>query len=74
MTLNEVKFSIREVSAADLETSERIEKATMVGYYAVIYGNKIWKSNCMTIKDAQDAIEMYRVVKGTQGLEIVKIV
>lgn len=75
MKLSEILFErIQEVPVSRLETSPRIEKQCTVGSFAVVQGNKIWKSNLLSIEDAQAAIKTYHAVLGPAKLRIVKII
>lgn len=67
--------AVEEVSVKQLETSPRIEKRCAVGYYAVVSGNKLWKTNLMSIDDARSVIDTYRATKQDVGhLKIVRVV
>ena len=48
-----------KVSVDKLETSPRIDKTPMIGWYAVVQGNKIWKSNIASVEEAKDVIKAY---------------
>jgi hypothetical protein len=73
MKLNEIKEQIESISISALETSGRIEKKSMVGYLAIVNGNKIWRSNILTPAEARDMIEVYHSVKGPSKLRIIRI-
>ena len=65
---------IESVPVSRLETSPRIEKQCTVGALAVVQGNKIWKSNLLSIEDAREAIKIYHATLGPVRLRIVKVV
>lgn len=73
MKLNEIKEQIESISISALETSWRIEKKSMVGYLAIVNGNKIWRSNILTPSEARDMIDIYHAVKGPSKLRIIRI-
>jgi hypothetical protein len=75
MKLSEILFEgIQEVPVSKLITSPRIEKQCTVGSFAVVQGNKIWKSNLLSIEDARAAVKTYQSILGPTKLRIVKIV
>ena len=75
MKLSEFLFeSIQEIPVSRLETSPRIEKQCTVGSFAVVQGNKIWKSNLLSIEDARSAVRTYRSVLGPVKLRIIKVI
>lgn len=51
-----------KVSVDKLETSPRIVKDVMVGWYAVVQGFKVWKSNIATVEEAKEVIKTYDAI------------
>lgn len=52
-----------KVSIKSVETSPRIEKKAMAGYYAVLQGKKVWKSNLLTADEARAVKATYDSTK-----------
>lgn len=75
MKLSEILFEgIQEVPVSKLITSPRIEKQCTVGSFAVVQGNKIWKSNLLSIEDARTTVKTYQSVLGPVKLRIIKVI
>ena len=72
MKINEL-FEER-VSIRSLVTSPRIDPTPAVGYYAVVQGNKLWKTNLLSAEEAKQVKKTYEITKpGTRGLRVVFI-
>lgn len=70
MKLNELNEE--KVSVKHLETSPRIDLSPSVGYWAIVQGNKMWKSNLLSAEEAQVALDVYkRTIPGVKNLKIV---
>jgi hypothetical protein len=51
------------VSVRSLETSPRIDKTPTIGYWAILQGKKLAKSNLLSHEEAKEALKTYHQVK-----------